>query len=267
MTITDVVSLFGWQFLTGLLLSGFVPLLGIYLRMRDEWLAALGLTHVAAAGGVVGVVLHWPVLGAAMLFGMAAAALKAFMRQPGNSVYAAMILFGWALLLLIAANHHHAHILGQALIDGQLYFTGRGHLLAAVLLVIAGSMIMWNLSARLLREVLFPGHQSGNDEPVRIYNLAFDLLVAVAMAITAIAVGIMATFALVLLPAWAAFGLARDWRAAARIAVCLGMIGYLLAFVLAIWLDQPFGPVLVVMLLALTLLKLRGATAVTKSMR
>lgn len=261
MTISDVVSLFGWQFVTGLLLAGFVPLLGIYLRMRDEWLAALGLTHVAAAGGVLGVVLHWPVLVAAMLFGMGAAAIKAFMRQPGNSVYAAMILFGWALLLLIAANHHHAHILGQALIDGQLYFTGRGHLVAAVLLVIAGGLIMWNLSARLMREVLFPGHQSGNDEPVRLYGLVFDLLVAVAVAITAIAVGIMAAFALVLLPAWTAFGMARDWRTAVWRAVVLGLVGYLLAFIAAIWLDQPFGPVLVTTLLALTLLRLLGCPA------
>lgn len=256
MTLTDTLTLFGWQFLTGLMLALFVPLTGLFLRLRDEWLAALGLTHVAAAGGVASVVLGWPVLAVALLAGGAAAVLKWRLHQPGNSVYAVMILAGWALVLLIAANHPHAQLLGQALVDGQLYYTGIAHVVIALLLVVGGGSLLSWLSPRLQREILFPGHQAGNGEAVRRYHLAFDLLAVATVAIAALAVGIMAAFALVLLPAWTAFGIARDWRAAARIAAAVGIGGYCLAFAIAIVFDQPFGPVLVAVLLALCSLRL-----------
>jgi len=258
LTISDVISLFGWQFLTGLLLSGFVPLLGNYLRLRNEWLAALGLTHIAAAGGVVGVLFSWPVLVTTLIFGLSGASVKALLNKPGNTVYAVMILTGWTLLLLISANHHHAHTLGQVLIDGQLYFTGLSHLIAAAVLTLTGGLLLYWLSPRVMREVIFPGQQSGNTEPVRVYNLAFDALVAITVAIAAITIGIMATFALVLLPAWTAYGLAKNWRNAIWLSALIGIVGYAIAFLVAIRLDQPFGPCLVTVLLVMSLLRLLG---------
>ena len=64
-------DLFLLPFLTGLCLALILPLLGCFLRLRDEWLAALAYAHVAAAGALlalVGGIL--PAFG-----GMAAAAL------------------------------------------------------------------------------------------------------------------------------------------------------------------------------------------------
>ncbi|KAB2921217.1 MAG: ABC transporter, partial [Dechloromonas sp.] len=45
-------ELFLVPFLTGLLLAVVLPLLGCYLRLRDEWLAALAYAHVTAAGAL-----------------------------------------------------------------------------------------------------------------------------------------------------------------------------------------------------------------------
>ncbi len=252
----DAFALFGMPFMTGLVLALFVPLVGLLLRMRDEWLAALGLTHLTAAGGVAGAVFGWPALASALIAGGAGALVKGWMRQPGNTVFAAMMLAGWAAVLLISANHVHAHLLGQALIDGQLYFTGSGHLVTALLLVAAGVPLLARLAPRLIRELLFPGHQSGNDAPVRRWHITFDLLAVATVAIAALALGIMAAFALVLLPAWIAFGIAGSTRAAAWIAAGIGVCAYGIAFVGALVFDQPFGPVLVAVLLALTLLRL-----------
>jgi len=42
--------LFRAALFTGLVLSVVLPLLGVYLHLRREWLATLGLSHVAAAG-------------------------------------------------------------------------------------------------------------------------------------------------------------------------------------------------------------------------
>jgi zinc/manganese transport system permease protein len=256
LSLTDAFALFGWQFVTGLVLALFVPLVGLLLRLRDEWLAALGLTHIAAAGGVAGAVLGWPALAAALAAGGAGALVKWRMRQPGNTIFAAMMLAGWAAVLLISANDMHAHLLGQALIDGQLYFTGPGHLAAVLVLAAAGAPLLAWLAPRLMREALFPGHQSGNEAPVRHWHLAFDLLAVATVAVAALALGIMAAFALALLPAWVAFGIARTMRTAAWIAAGVGLCAYCAAFAGALAFDQPFGPMLVAVLLASATLRL-----------
>lgn len=59
----------------------------------------------------------------------------------------------------------------------------------------------------------------------------------------------MGAFALVLIPAWIAFRLAPGWRWTLIGAGATGVCGYLVAFTLALRLDQPFGPVLVAVLL------------------
>ena len=71
------------------------------------------------------------------------------------------------------------------------------------------------------------------------------------LALSATAIGVMAAFALVFVPPWVAFRFAHGWRRTIAWSVGLGVVAYLAAFVAAIRLDQPFGPVLVVALLLL----------------
>lgn len=53
-------ELFLLPFLTGLALAIVLPLLGAYLRLRDEWLAALSYAHIAAAGALLALVSSLP---------------------------------------------------------------------------------------------------------------------------------------------------------------------------------------------------------------
>ena len=70
-----VDPLFRVPFLNGLLLAVSMPLLGAYVRLRDEWLASLGMAQVTAAGGVVGMLLGiHPIAGALGAAGLAATA-------------------------------------------------------------------------------------------------------------------------------------------------------------------------------------------------
>jgi len=47
-----MTELFRIPFMTGLGLTLLISLMGAFLRLRDEWMAALGLPHLAAAGGI-----------------------------------------------------------------------------------------------------------------------------------------------------------------------------------------------------------------------
>lgn len=246
--------LFRLPFVTGLLLAITLPLLGALLRLRDEWLAALGLAHLAAATGLAGLALHIPVVVGGILGAVFGALGKSVSRSQGNSAYAFMILIGWSLTLLIAANTVLGSAMGHALVDGQLYFAGGMQLAAVVGLLLASAAGLPWLMPRLLRARFFPRNETANRLPAWRWHLGFDLLVALGMAVGVGTIGLMGAFALVFLPPWMAFRVAPSWRSTLSFSAGLAALGYLVAFVLALTIDQPFGPVLVAVLLMLAML-------------
>ena len=65
---------------------------------------------------------------------------KVVLHARGNTVYGFMILFGWAATPLVAANTTVGGSLGQAPIDGQLYFAANIELSAAVVLAVVSTV-------------------------------------------------------------------------------------------------------------------------------
>ncbi len=82
----------------------------------------------------------------------------------------------------------------------------------------------------------------------------FDVVAALTLALATVAMGVMGAFALVFVPAWIAFRRARTWRGGPVLAVLIGLGGYFVAFLLAPGLDQPFGPVRALLLIAVGLI-------------
>jgi zinc/manganese transport system permease protein len=242
--------LFHLPLLTGMLLSVLLALLGVYLRLREEWLASLGLAQLASAGALSAAALGMPLLAGAALGAGLGAGGKSIYQKLGNDAYALMILLGWCLTLLIATNSAHGDELSHAVTDGQLYFTGAAHTwLAGILLLFSVLLLPW-LSPRLLRARFFPDYYRANALPEWRYHFLFDLLCAAVLAAATASIGLMAAFALVFVPAWPAFILASGWRETLIIAIAFALITYLCAFALALWLDQAFGPVLVACVLS-----------------
>jgi zinc transport system permease protein len=256
MTLADVWdAMFLLPFLNGLLLAVLLPLVGAHVRLRDEWLASLGLAQAAAAGVVLAAFWVGPVALVALAAAALAALAKSLLGHKGNEAYALMLLVGWTAALLLAANSAHGDDLSRALVQGQLYFTGAAHLqaLTAVALIQFG-LLPW-LAPRLLLARFFPDHFAANGQPNPRHELVFDVLVAVTLALAATAIGVMAAFAVVFLPPWIAFRFARGWFRTIALGIAISVAGYLAAFLLALRFDQPIGPVLVGVLLALGLVR------------
>ncbi|MGE0364020.1 MAG: metal ABC transporter permease [Vicinamibacterales bacterium] len=252
MTLTGLADpLFLVPFLNGLLLAAALPAIGVYARLRGEWLASLGIGQVAAAGIVLSAFAGLPVAVGAVLVALLTAPIKTLVgRQDGDDTYGLMLLAGWSLTLLLAANTAHGEDLSRALLQGQIYFTGPSHLagIAAVVAAVAG-LLPW-VSPRLLRARFFPEYHAANGITNPRHELVFDALSAVILAVAASVVGVMGAFALVFVPPWVAFRLAGGWRRAVWWSAALGAAAYVVAFILAIAMDQPFGPMLVATLLA-----------------
>ncbi|MCG5548265.1 metal ABC transporter permease [Halorhodospira halochloris] len=255
--------LFRLPFFAGLTASVVVAIIGLYLRLRAEWLAALGFAHLAGAGGVAGVLLGAPALPAALAASALAVLIKGLLRRSGNDVYAWLILFGWAAMLIGASLTHHAKILGDALVDGQLYFASTAELWSTLSIAAAATIILPLISRRLLRNELFPGHDQANAKSLWPVTVGFDLLAAAAIAVTALVMGVMAAFAMVFIPAWIAFALAGGWRLAVLWSALLAAALYTAAYVTAMLADMPFAPVLVALAVAIAPLRFLASLSPT----
>lgn len=243
-------------FLTGLGLAVLLPVLGCYLRLRDEWLAALAYAHVAAAGALLALVTGVPpALGGVAAAGLAGAGKRLFARRlSGGASFALLLLGGWAVAVLLSANQPMAERLGHALFDGQLYFADNEQLWLLAGAVPLALFILHRLSQHLMLAHVYPDF-------FRIRGLrswptqsGFDLLAALCLALATMSLGVMGAFALIYIPPWLAFRRARNWRYGVLLALLIGVVAYATSFLLALGLDQPFGPVLALCLIVLSLM-------------
>jgi zinc/manganese transport system permease protein len=253
---TDLLfdPLFAKPFATGLVFAVLLPLLGCYLRLRDEWLAALAFAQTAAAGSLLAMLAGLPLA----VGGLAAAALAAALkhafegatRGTQGAAYAMLLLLGWGISVLLVANLPLAERMGHALFDGQLYFTDHSHLITAgVFALLALATLRW-LSRRLLLAHFFPDFFRARGLSERRAHFTFDLLVAGALALATMSIGVMGAFAMIFVPPLIAFAWADGWRRSLLLAVAGGLLVYVTAFALALVLDQPFGPLLGLLLVA-----------------
>ena len=242
-------------FLTGLGLAVLLPLLGCYLRLRDEWLAALAYSHVAAAGALLAAVVGLPpALGGVAAAGLAGAGKGLFAgRLSGGASYAVLLLGGWAVSVLLAANQPLAERLGHALFDGQLFFASTPELAVVGFAVPVALLLLWRLSRHLLLAHTYPDFFRIRGLRAWPTQTGFDLLAALALAMATMNLGVMGAFALVFIPPWLAFRRATNWQRGLRWALSIGVVAYVAAFALALALDQPFGPVLAILLVLLGL--------------
>jgi zinc transport system permease protein len=248
--------LFLVPFVNGLLLAAALPALGVYARLRGEWLASLAIGQAAAAGIVFGAFVGLPLAVSAAAVALVAAAAKTLLgRGNGEDTYAVMLLAGWSAALLLAANTAHGDDLSRALLQGQIYFTGLSHLagIAGVNVAVAASLPA--ISRRLLLGRFFPEHFQANGVTNPRHELVFDMLLAVALALAASVVGVMAAFAVVFVPPWIVFPFAHGWRRTVAWASGLGAAAHVVSFALALALDQPYGPVVVAVLLVMSLVR------------
>lgn len=244
-------ELFLVPFLTGLCLAVVLPLLGCYLRLRDEWLAALAYSHVAAAGALLALVTAMPpAVGGIAAAGLAGASKRLFSRKlAGGASYALLLLGGWAVAVLLAANYPMAERLGHALFDGQLYFSGSEQLWLVAVCSLLALLILRGIAKHLLLAHVYPDFFRIRGTRAWPTQSGFDLLAALVLALATMSMGVMGAFALVFIPPWLAFRRAGNWRSGLLLALVIALLAYVAAFIVALGLDQPFGPVLALVLI------------------
>ena len=241
--------------LTGALLATLLPLLGLTLRLRHEYWAALAYGQLGAAGALGALVLGYPPLLGGLAASLAAAGAKRPLekRLLTTGLFPLLFVFGWSACQLLTANLPGVERPGAALFEGQLYFAGLEMLLGAALALVIGGVFLWRKGSDLLLAHLYPAHFQAQGRPAWAVRVGFDLLVAAVLALAVMSLGVMGAFALIFIPPWLACVFSPSWRTALIAAPILSLLAYLLAFTLALAYDQPFGSMLALMLCVMAL--------------
>ncbi|MFE3068088.1 metal ABC transporter permease [Streptomyces sp. NPDC059247] len=225
-----------------------LPVIGVVIVGLDIMPVRFAMMHVALLGVAVGLLTGIdPMLCALVACALSGAGVAPLARTPTGLSGAMGLLMSLAVaaaLLLLSVSGVNASG-AFALLWGSILSVGTADLVVlGALAVVVPALFWWRrrdvallLYDRELAEV--------SGVPVRFLTTALLVLVAVAVAGAIRLTGALLVDALTLLPALAARRLGRSLASITLWAVGIGVVVNATGFLLALWLDWPPGPVLV----------------------
>ena len=226
----------------------FLPVVGVLIIGFDILTVRFAVMHVALLGLAVGL---WtgidPTLLALALCAAAGAGLAPLAGRPGGLSgpmgFLMTVTIAAALLILsisgVNANSAFTLLWGSILATRPIDL--------ALLVVLAVAVLTWfSIQRRAIGLVLFD-REVAACSGIAVGGLTAIALMAVSVSIAASIrlTGALLVDSLTILPALAARNLATSLTSMARLAIGIGLLGSLAGFLLALLLDQPPGPVLV----------------------
>ncbi|MEU7700188.1 metal ABC transporter permease [Streptomyces sp. NPDC015492] len=225
-----------------------LPVIGVIIVGLDIMPVRFAMMHVALLGIAVGLLTGLdPMLCALLACALSGAGVAPLARTPDGLSGAMGLLMSLAVaaaLLVLAVSGVNASG-AFALLWGSILSVGTADLVVlGVLAAVVPSLFWWK--RRDVALLLYDRELAQlSGVPVRLLTTALLVLVAVAVAGAIKLTGALLVDALTLLPALAARRLGRSLRSITLWAVGIGIAVNLTGFLLALWLDWPPGPVLV----------------------
>ncbi len=234
-----------------------LPVVGVFIVGLDIIAVRFAVMHVALLGIAVGLLTGLdPVLCGLLACALAGAGVAPLARRPTGLTGAMGLMMTFAIagaLLVLSVSGVNATG-AFALLWGSILATRPVDLVVLAVLAVVVHGLFWR-KRRELGLVLF------DRELALCSGVNADRIVLVLLVVTAVAIGsairltgALLVDALTLLPALGARNLGRSLRSMVIWSIILGLLGNAAGFVVALALDQPLGPVLVLVAGTLTLL-------------
>ncbi|MFD4676049.1 metal ABC transporter permease [Lentzea sp. NPDC058450] len=227
-----------------------LPIIGVVIIGLDIMPVRFAMMHIALLGIAIGLLTGLdPLLCAVVACGLSGAGLTPLARSQSGLSGAMGLLMSLAIaaaLLVLSISGVNASAAFE-LLWGSILATKTGDVvLLGALAVIVPALFVWR--RRQLALLLHDRELAAcSGVPVNRLTLVLLVLVAVAIAGAIRLTGALLVDALTLLPALAARRLAQSLTGMALWAVGIGVVVNLAGFALALLLDQPPGPVLVLL--------------------
>lgn len=225
-----------------------LPIVGVVIVGLDIMPVRFAMMHVALLGIAVGLLTGLdPMLCALVACALAGAGVAPLARTPAGLSGAMGLLMSMAIaaaLLVLSVSGVNASG-AFALLWGSILSVGSADIVVVgVLAVVVPALFWWR---RRDLALLLYDRELAQCSGVRVGPLTVVLLVLVAVAVAGAIklTGALLVDALTLLPALAARRLGKRLTTIALWAVAIGLAVNVTGFLIALWLDWPPGPVLV----------------------
>lgn len=242
----------------GLIISGLgLPLVGVFIVGLNIYPLRFTLMHVALLAVAVGQVFGLPPLPLALvLCALTGRILASFADYPAGAPGAMgffMVVSIALAFLVLSLGGVHANAAFELLWGSILAMRSEDVLfLAAISLALC---VLFFYKRRHLALLLYDREMAWcSGVPVRGLTITLYVLIAVAIAGAIRLTGALLVDAVTILPALAARNIGTGLTSIALWALTFGLVGNLAGFLIAVFLDQPIGPVLVLTAGAITLI-------------
>lgn len=225
-----------------------LPIVGVFIVGLDIVAVRFAVMHVALLGIAVGFLTGLdPMLCGLAACAIAGASVAPLAQRPSGLPGAMGLLMTFAIagaLLVLSISGVNATSAFE-LLWGSILATRQIDIVVLAALAAAIHLLFWRYRTQLA--LLMFDRELALCSGVPARALMFMLLIVVAVAIGASIrlTGALLVDAVTILPALAARNLGRSLRSMALLAVVFGLAGNVTGFALALALDQPPGPVLV----------------------
>ena len=231
-----------------------LPVVGVLMVGLDVIPVRFAVMHTALLGVALGLVFGFdPVVGAVVVSAIAVTALAPLAGRPGglSGPMGLLMTLAIAVALLVLSISGVNATGAFELLWGSILATRPVDVI--LLLVITVAVLgLFFARRRAIGLLLF------DRETAICAGIGVGVLTVACLGLTAVAIagsirltGALLVDAVTLLPAVAARNLARSFTS--MVAIAVGVVGNGIGFIVALWLDQPPGPVLVITVAAIAL--------------
>ncbi|NLX47209.1 MAG: metal ABC transporter permease [Euryarchaeota archaeon] len=235
--------MFNYQFIQMALVGGSLAAIvsawiGLFLILRKESMLVDGVAHTAFGGVAIGLLLGFdPMLGA-MAVSAAAVLGITYMRRKGlaqsDSAIAVMMAMGFSMGMIIISLANGFNVDLMSYLFGSILTVNRTDVtvLAVLGLFIIGFMVFFY--KEMLAITFDEDGARLQGIPVQVMTLAFNLLVAITIALSIKVIGIILVVALMVLPGLTALQLRRSFKATLIASTLFGVMAATLGIVLSV---------------------------------
>ena len=243
--------------ISGVLVGGLAPVLGVFLVLRRFSLIADSLSHVALLGVAVGLAVNvapqaitFAIVGAGAL---AIETLRAKGKLPGDVALAVILYASLAGAVCVVSAVRGFNVDLLAFLFGSILTVTPGDLWLLAVLAAAVFLAVTAFFGELAQTSFDEELASVSGVPVRWVNLGVALLAAAAITLAMRVMGALLVGALIVMPALAAQALAGSMRGTVAAAAALGACSAVAGLVIAFYADLPGGGAIVLVAFAVLL--------------
>lgn len=240
--IFDLPSLFQYNFFLLALIGGVLAAvvsswIGLFLILRKESMLVDGVAHTAFGGVALGLFIGIdPMLGALAVSTVAVYAIT-YMRRKGlaqsDSAIAVMLAMGFSLGIIIISMANGFNVELFSYLFGSILTLNTNDVLVLVVLALSIIGFMVFFYKEMLALTFDEDGAKLQSIPVQGLTMAFNLLVAVTIALSIKVIGIILVVALMVLPGLTALQLKRSFKTTLIASTLFGVFAAVLGIMLS----------------------------------